>query len=59
MTRMEFYTARDADAYRTAVNICKSRRERAGIPGLDAADVDLEHSMILREWYEDYRRERV
>ena len=59
MTKQEFYTDRSAEAYRIAKNICQSRRERAGITGLCEADIDMEYSLILQEWYSDYRGERV
>jgi hypothetical protein len=58
MTRFEYYLDRSEDAYRTAKNICQSRREKAGIPGLCDADVEMEYSLLLQEWYDDYREER-
>jgi len=58
MTKQEFYLDRSAEAYRIAKNICQSRRERAGISGLCDADVEMEYSLILQEWYSDYRGER-
>ena len=54
MTKLEFYTDRSSDAYKTAKNICQSRRERAGISGLCDADVEMEYCLILEEWYDDY-----
>ena len=58
MTKLEFYTDRSAEAYRIAKNAVQVRRERAGIAGSCEADVDLEYSLILQEWYSDYRGER-
>jgi hypothetical protein len=59
MTKQQFYLDRSEDAYRTAKNICQSRRERAGITGLCDADVEMEYCLILQDWYDDYREERV
>jgi hypothetical protein len=58
MTKQEFYTDRSVEAYRIAKNVVQARRERAGISGLCDADVDMEYSLILQEWYSDYRGER-
>ena len=58
MTRFEFYLDRSEDAYKTAKSICQSRREKAGITGLCDADVEMEYSLLLQEWYDDYRSER-
>jgi len=58
MTKQEFYLDRSAEAYRIAKNICQSRRDKAGISGLCDADVEMEYSLILQEWYSDYRGER-
>ena len=58
MTKLEYYTDRSAEAYRIAKNICKSRRDKAGITGLCDADVEMEYCLILQEWYSDYRGER-
>ena len=59
MTRFEFYLDRSQEALRIATNVVQARREKAGIEGLCDADVDLEYSLILQEWYSDYRNERV
>jgi hypothetical protein len=59
MTKQQFYLDRSEDAYRTAKNICQTRREKAGIPGLCDADVEMEYSLILEEWWYDYRNEHV
>ena len=59
MTKLEYFTERSHEAYRIAKNICKARRERAGISGLCDADVEMEYCLILQEWYDDYRAERV
>tara|TARA_Y100000385_G_scaffold134152_1_gene139303 strand:+ start:163 stop:363 length:201 start_codon:yes stop_codon:yes gene_type:complete len=66
MTKQEFYLDRSEDAYRTAKSICQSRRNKAlkefphsmTLYPADA-DVQLEYSLILQEWYDDYRAERV
>ena len=58
MTKQEFYTDRSAEALRIAYYIVNARRERAGIGGICAADIDMEYSLILQEWYDDYRSER-
>ena len=59
MTKKEFYTKKADEAFEIATRICQQRRERADIPGLCAADVDMEHSLILEEWWYDYRHEHV
>ena len=57
MTRFEFYLDRSEDAYRTAKNICQLRRESASFNG--DADVEMEYSLILEEWWYDYRNEHA
>jgi len=59
MTKLNYYTIHTDEALAIATNICKTRRERAGIPGLCVADVEMEHSLILEEWWYDYRNEHV
>ena len=66
MTKLEFYTDRSSDAYKTAKNICQSRRDKAlkEFPHSMAlypcdADIEMEYCLILQEWYDDYRSERV
>ena len=59
MTKLNYYTTHHDEALAIATNICQSRRERAGITGLCDADVEMEYCLILQDWYDDYREERV
>ena len=59
MTKLNYYTIHSDEALTIATTICKTRRDRAGIPGLCDADVEMEYSLILEEWWYDYRNEHV
>jgi hypothetical protein len=59
MTKLNYYTTHHDEALAIATNICQTRREKAGIPGLCDADVEMEYSLILEEWWYDYRNEHV
>ena len=59
MTKLSYYTTHHDEALAIATNICQTRREKAGIPGLCDADVEMEYSLILEEWWYDYRNEHV
>jgi hypothetical protein len=59
MTKLNYYTIHSDEALTIATNICKTRRDRAGIPSLCAADVEMERCLILEEWWYDYRNEHV
>jgi hypothetical protein len=59
MTKLNYYTTHHDEALTIATNICQTRREKAGIPGLCDADVEMEYSLILEEWWYDYRNEHV
>jgi hypothetical protein len=59
MTKLNYYTTHHDEALVIATNICQTRREKAGIPGLCDADVEMEYSLILEEWWYDYRNEHV
>ena len=59
LTWKEFERKNADKAFEIATRICQQRRERAGIPGLCAADVEMERCLILSEWWDDYRHEHV
>ena len=54
MTKLKYYTIHSDKALAIATNICKTRREKAGIPGLCAADIEMERCLILEEWWCKY-----